>query len=61
MIKILRILLWDSEIGYLAWQNGEAYFVYNQSFLSADIEPFPLPAPKSRGHLFKFTAEEERK
>lgn len=61
MIKILRILLWDSEIGYLAWQNGEAYFVYNQSFLSADIEPFPLLAPKSRGHLFKFTAEEERK
>lgn len=61
MTKILRIFLWDNEIGSLVWQNGEAYFVYNQSFLSAEIEPFPLMAPKSRGHLFKFSAEEERK
>ena len=47
MIKLLRVLLWDEEIGRLAWdvQRRLSYFTYNPEFVHRGLNVSPLVAP----------------
>ena len=47
MIKLLRVLLWDEEIGRLAWnmQRRLSYFTYNPEFVHKGLNVSPLVAP----------------
>ena len=47
MVNTLRVLLWDEEIGRLAWDNRRrlSYFTYNPEFLKKGIDVSPLQAP----------------
>ncbi len=47
MIKSLRIILWDEEIGRLAWDEKRrlSYFIYNPEFVKKGLDISPLTAP----------------
>ena len=47
MIKLLRVLLWDEEIGRLAWDERRrlSYFTYNPEFVKKGLNVSPLVAP----------------
>ena len=47
MVNTLRVMLWDEEIGRLAWDNRRrlSYFTYNPEFLNKGIDVSPLQAP----------------
>ena len=47
MIKTLRVILWDEEIGRLAWdeRRGLSYFTYNPEFVKKGLNVSPLVAP----------------
>jgi serine/threonine-protein kinase HipA len=42
----LRVMLWEQEIGRLAWHQGRqmAYFVYNPDFIKGNLDVAPLVA-----------------
>lgn len=39
MVNTLRVMLWDEEIGRLAWDNRRrlSYFTYNPEFLKREL------------------------
>lgn len=47
MIKSLKVMLWDEEIGRLAWDDRRhlSYFMYNPEFIKKGINVSPLVAP----------------
>jgi len=47
MIKTLKIMLWDEEIGRLMWDDRRrtTYFMYNPSFVKRGLDVSPLVAP----------------
>lgn len=47
MIKSLKIILWDKEIGRLAWDEHRrlSYFTYNPDFIKKGLNISPLVAP----------------
>ena len=47
MIKTLRVILWDEEIGRLAWDERRrlSYFTYNPEFVKKGLNVSPLAAP----------------
>ncbi|MDO4511278.1 MAG: type II toxin-antitoxin system HipA family toxin [Bacteroidales bacterium] len=47
MTKTLRVMLWDEEIGRLAWDDRRrlSYFTYNPEFLKKGLDVSPLVAP----------------
>ena len=47
MIKTLRVILWDEEIGRLAWDERRrlSYFTYNTEFVKKGLNVSPLVAP----------------
>ncbi len=47
MIKLLRVILWDEEIGRLAWDERRrlSYFTYNPEFVKKGLNISPLSAP----------------
>ena len=47
MIKSLRVILWDEEIGRLAWDERRrlSYFTYNPDFVGKGLNVSPLVAP----------------
>ena len=47
MVNTLRVMLWDEEIGRLAWDDRRrlSYFTYNPEFLKKGIDISPLQAP----------------
>ena len=47
MVKSLRVILWDEEIGRLAWdeQRRLSYFIYNPEFVKKGLSVSPLTAP----------------
>lgn len=47
MIKLLRVILWDEEIGRLAWDDRRrlSYFTYNPEFIKKGLNVSPLAAP----------------
>ena len=47
MIKLLRVLLWDEEIGRLAWDERRrlSYFTYNPEFVKKGLNISPFSAP----------------
>lgn len=47
MIKSLKVLLWDEEIGRLAWDERRrlSYFTYNPEFVRKGLNVSPLVAP----------------
>src|SRR5574344_876829 len=47
MIKSLRVILWDEEIGRLAWDERRrmSYFTYNPEFIKKELNVSPLVAP----------------
>lgn len=47
MVKLLRVILWDEEIGRLAWDEHRqlSYFTYNPDFLKKGLNVSPLVAP----------------
>lgn len=47
MIKSLKIILWDEEIGRLAWDEHRhlSYFTYNPDFIKKGLNISPLVAP----------------
>ena len=49
MIKTLRVILWDEEIGRLAWDEWRrlSYFTYNPEFVKKGLNVSPLVAPVS--------------
>ncbi len=55
MFKLLKVFLWDEEIGRLAWDDRRklSYFTYNPEFVKKGLEVSPLAAPigQTRGML----------
>ena len=51
MIKSLRVLLWNEEIGRLAWDEHRklSYFTYNPEFVKKGLNVSPLLAPLNEG------------
>ena len=51
MIKSLKVILWDEEIGRLMWdaRRRMAYFMYNPEFVKRGLNIAPLVAPIDRG------------
>ncbi len=47
MIKALKVILWDEEIGRLSWDERRrlSYFTYNPDFLKKGINIAPIVAP----------------
>ena len=47
MIKILSVILWNEEIGRLAWDERRklSYFTYNPEFIKKGLNVSPLVAP----------------
>lgn len=47
MIKLLRVILWDEEIGRLAWDERRrlSYFTYKPEFVKKGLNISPLSAP----------------
>ncbi len=47
MVKTLRVMLWDEEVGRLAWDERRklSYFTYNPEFLKMGMDISPLVAP----------------
>jgi serine/threonine-protein kinase HipA len=47
MIKSLRVILWDEEIGRLAWDERRrlSYFTYDPEFIKKGLNVSPLVAP----------------
>ena len=47
MIKSLRVILWDEEIGRLSWDDRRrlSYFTYNPEFIKKGLNVSPLVAP----------------
>ena len=46
MIKLLRVILWDEEIGRLVWDERRrlSYFTYNPEFVKKGLNISPLSA-----------------
>ena len=60
MIKLLRVLLWDEEIGRLAWDERRrlSYFTYNPEYVHkglVDSSFFLLCKPKNPIHHAHYT------
>ncbi len=53
MVRSLRVILWDDEIGRLMWDERRrmSYFTYNPEFIKRglDISPFVAPVDGARG------------
>ena len=47
MIKTIRVILWDEEVGRLAWDERRrlSYFMYNPEWKNKGLEISPLAAP----------------
>ena len=47
MKEMLKVILWDMEIGRLAWHDSRntSYFMYNPEFLQGNLDIAPLTAP----------------
>lgn len=63
MIKTLRVMLWESEVGRLVWDERRnlSYFTYNPEFLKKGIDVSPIAAPiKSASAMFPLWGEESR-
>ena len=47
MIKSLKVILWDKEIGRLSWDERRrtSYFTYNPDFIKTGLDVSPLAAP----------------
>ena len=47
MIKLLKVILWDEEIGRLMWDERRhlSYFTYNPEFIKKGLNVAPLVAP----------------
>ena len=47
MIKTLRVMLWESEVGRLVWDERRnlSYFTFNPEFLKKGIDVSPIAAP----------------
>ena len=63
MIKTLRVMLWESEVGRLVWDERRnlSYFTYNPEFLKKGIDISPIAAPiKSASAMFPLWGEESR-
>lgn len=47
MVKSIKVILWDEEIGRLAWDSNRkmSYFMYNPDFLKKGLNISPLVAP----------------
>ena len=47
MIKSLKVILWDEEIGRLAWDERRrlSYFTYNPEFIKKGLNISPLVDP----------------
>ena len=47
MIKLLKVILWDEEIGRLMWDERRhlSYFTYNPEFIKKGLNISPLVAP----------------
>ena len=56
MMKSLKIILWDEEIGRLAWDERRrlSYFTYNPDFIKKRLNISPLVAPVD-GKMPRFT------
>ena len=56
MMKSLKIILWEEEIGRLAWDERRhlSYFTYNPDFIKKRLNISPLVAPVdgTRGDIF---------
>lgn len=63
MIRYFKVILWDEEIGRLAWDERRrtTYFMYNPDFVRRGIEVSPLAAPTgSFGALSPVWGEDSR-
>lgn len=63
MIKTLRVMLWESEVGRLVWDERRnlSYFTFNPEFLKKGIDVSPIAAPiKSASAMFPLWGEESR-
>ena len=49
MVKMLKVILWDEEVGRLSWDERRrmAYFTYNPEFIRKGVDISPLVAPVS--------------
>lgn len=47
MVQSLKVILWDEEVGRLAWNARRrlSFFMYNPSFLKKGLNISPLVAP----------------
>ena len=57
MIKTLRVMLWENEVGRLVWDERRnlSYFTYNPEFLKKGIDISPITAPiKSASAMFHY-------
>lgn len=56
MVQLLKVILWDEEIGRLAWDARRrlSYFMYNPSFQKKGLNISPLIAPVDGGTIKYF-------
>ena len=56
MVQLLKVILWDEEIGRLAWdaRRRVSYFMYNPSFQKKGLNISPLVAPVDGGTIRYF-------
>ena len=63
MVKTLKVILWDEEVGRLSWDDKRqmSYFTYNPTFVHRGIDISPLWASirNNRG-LMPIWGEEQR-
>lgn len=62
MITVLKVILWDEEIGRLVWDARRrlSYFNYNPSFIRKGLEIAPLSAPLKVYSNMPVWGEEEK-
>lgn len=63
MNPLLKVKIWNKEVGRLMWHNGRhtSYFTYNPDFLNGDIDIAPLAASiKATSSRFPIYGENER-
>ena len=63
MLKTLKVILWNEEIGRLSWDDRRrlAYFTYNPEFVKRGLNISPISAPiDSAGALTPIWGESEK-
>ena len=63
MIKTLKVILWDKEIGRLSWDDLRriSYFTYNPDFIKGNLDLTPLSHPMDKRRAFLPIWGEEEK